>query len=199
MNSKTIVCASSLDDAKKRELAEIVVDGFADTMSSISKNKADLAKLFIASFDYSMVYSCLCNDKICGMVGIGTNMQRPFNVDKQVCIDLFGKFKGKMVGYQLCMMLEKPAVKNDTDLYIDFLTTDSNVRGQGIGTLLLEYLFEWTEYHDYYLDVLSQNRNAKGLYEKLGFEVYKKGFNLFSIFTIMQGFGSIVKMKKATK
>lgn len=67
------------------------------------------------------------------------------------------------------------------------------MRGKGIATELVEFACEWTQYRDCYIDVLSKNTVAMSLYEKQGFEIYKKSFNLF---TMMQGFGHPVLMKK---
>ncbi|WP_291563505.1 MULTISPECIES: GNAT family N-acetyltransferase [unclassified Clostridium] len=190
-----VYCLSDLHETKKRETVELFVDGFRNIFL-FTENKFELIELFLPSLDTSMIYVCCYKEKIVGVIGIGTNKKRVFCFDIQVCQKIFGKIRGMMIYKQLKMIAETPAVKNDSDLYIDYLTTDTDMRGKGIATKLLDFACQLPEYDECYLEVLSKNTNAKRLYEKLGFKVYKKSFNFF---TVIQGFGYPIKMKKRIK
>ena len=107
--------------------------------------------------------------------------------------EIFGRGKGRIVYHILHKAGGKPTVKNDTDLYIDFLSTNVQNRKQGIATKMLDFACGLPVYKECYLDVLSKNDSAARLYQKLGFVVYKKAFN---IFTFMQGLGHPILMKK---
>ncbi|MBS5823545.1 MAG: GNAT family N-acetyltransferase [Clostridium argentinense] len=190
-----VYCLSDLHETKKRETVELFVDGFRNIFL-FTENKFELIELFLPSLDTSMIYVCCYKEKVVGVLGIGTNKKRVFCFDIKVCQKIFGKIKGMMIYKQLKLIAESPAVKKDSDLYIDYLTTDVSMRGKGIAIKLLDFACQLPEYNECYLEVLSKNTNAKGLYEKLGFKVYKKSFNFF---TIIQGFGYPIKMKKRIK
>ncbi|WP_097027137.1 GNAT family N-acetyltransferase [Clostridium peptidivorans] len=190
-----IYCLSDLDETKKREAVGLFVDGFRNIFS-FAKDKSELVELFMSSLDDSMIYVYFHEGKVTGILGIGTNKKRVFCFDIQVCKKIFGKFKGTMIYKQLRLIAETPAVKNDCDLYIDCLTTDAGMRGKGVATKLLDFVCQLPEYDECYIEVLSKNTNAKRLYEKLGFKMYKKSFNFF---TVIQGFGYPIKMKKRIK
>lgn len=192
MTVQNIVCLSSLDDEKKREAVELFVEGFRHIFS-FAKDKSELVELFLSSFNYSLVYVYICNEKVVGVLGLGTNKKRVFHFDSRICQRIFGNIKGKILYSQLRMIAETPAVKNEYDLYIDYLTTDAGMRGKGIATKLLDFACQLPGYQECYIEVLSKNVEAKRLYEKLEYKVYRKSFNFF---TLIQGFGYPIKMKK---
>lgn len=97
-------------------------------------------------------------------MGIANSKKRTMHFDKAKCIELFGRLKGVIIYYQLRALLEKPNVKNDTDLCIDYIATDENYRGKGIATKLIEYACNDLGYKECYLEVLSKNVTAKRVY-----------------------------------
>ena len=191
MQDGDIVCFSDLDEIKKKETVEVFLDGFGH-MFTFTKSRDEQRKLFSKSFIESLVYTYVTENHIGGVLGLGTNTKRALKIDKQVCIELFRKIKGEMVYRLLHKIVEIPAVKKDTDLYIDYLATNLQMRNKGIATKLLTFAFELPQYKEYYIEVLSKNISAIKLYQKLGFAVHKKRFN---IFTLTQGLGYPVIMK----
>jgi len=180
-----------LDDTKKSEAVEIFINGFSNMLTFATR--AELVQLFSTAFEETQVYVYIMENRVCGILGLGTNTKRALKFDKQICLELFGKTKGKIIYYLLHKTSEIPAVKKDTDLYVDYLAIDPQMRNKGIATKLLTFAWELPEYKDCYLEVLSKNVLAAKLYKKLGFTVYKKGVN---IFTIAQGLGYPIVMKK---
>lgn len=62
------------------------------------------------------------------------------------------------------------------ELYIEAVAVNESVRGKGIGTQLLNTLFQMAEekrYRIITLQVIDTNPKAKSLYERLGFSVTK--------------------------
>ena len=184
---------TALSAEQRREAVEVFVDGFGH-MFTFAKTRSELVELFTASFVGELIYVCITDDgHAAGILGIGTSTQRAIKFDKTVCRRIFGKGKGNMVYRIFRTTSGAPAVKNPTDLYIDYLATSAQMRGQGIASAMLKFAGGLPGYSECYLDVLSKNTNALRLYEKLGFERYKKGFNFF---TLMQGLGQPIKMRK---
>ena len=192
MQDSSIVRFLDLNEDNKREVIEIFVDGFGH-MLTFAKTRDELLQLYNKSFNEELVYAYIIDEHVGGIMGLGTNVKRAIKVDRQTCEEIFGRGKGRIVYRILHKADGKPAVKNDTDLYIDFLATNVQNRKQGIATKMLEFACGLPVYKECYLDVLSKNDSAARLYQKLGFVVYKKAFN---IFTFMQGLGRPILMKK---
>ncbi|MET3696649.1 acetyltransferase (GNAT) family protein [Bacillus oleivorans] len=58
---------------------------------------------------------------------------------------------------------------------IEFVGTASEFRGQGVASQIIEHIIETTPYNDYVIEeVADTNTSAMNLYNKLGFEEYKR-------------------------
>lgn len=93
--------------------------------------------------------------------------------NKQIFI---AKLENKIVGYVTFSIKEKenPSMRYRKQLNIEAICVDENCRGNGIGTLLLEYIRKIGKEQgctDMYLTVNQENENAIKVYEKFGFEV----------------------------
>ena len=191
MEDKNIVCFTELDEKGKKEAVEIFVEGFGYMFTFA--NTEELVRLFAKSFHEEMIYVYMINNHVAGILGLGTNTKAALKGNKQVCEEILGKWRGKMVYTQLFQKEEKPKVEKDSDLYVAYLTTSAKVRKQGVATKLLEFAFARPGYTQCYLDVLSKNTSAAKLYKSLGFVVYKKKFH---IFLFIQRLGHLILMRK---
>lgn len=191
MNQYKIKEYGKLNDLQKEQVAEILIEGFGHLLT-FSKDKEVLKALFLPAFNPNYIFAYSEDEVVQGILGLGTNCMRPIKFEMDVCIKLFGKFKGSIICRQLNGIFQSQAVKGDCDLYIDVLATSKNFRGKGIGTKLLNYSLELPHYTDYYIEVLSKNTNAKRLYEQIGFETYKE--ERFSMIALL-GYGYPIKMK----
>ena len=192
MITEGIVCFSDLDEVKRMQAIEVFLEGFGH-MFTFAKTRAELVQLFSVSFEESLVYAYVAQDRVSGILGIGTNAKRAIKLDKQICKEVFGKGKGAVIYNTLYKVAGIPAVKKETDLYIDYLATDAQKRKQGIATKILTFACELPQYRECYIEVLSKNVSALRLYQDFGFTLHKKSFN---IFMLMQGFGYPIMMKK---
>ena len=88
---------------------------------------------------------------------------------------------GNVQGYAFCVIEQHPGNNILTDiktLYIDDLCVEENMRGQGIGRKLFEFVKEYAkgqECHNITLNVWEGNYNSIRFYESLGFKPYKYG------------------------
>lgn len=169
----SIIPYGQLNEVQKYEVVEIFIDGFGHFMT-FTKDKKALRTLFFHALNPLYTYVLVENEAVLGMIGLATNKIRPVKFEKDICISLFGKFKGKLLCKQMNAIFQSPVVKMDTDLYIDVLATSKESRGKGVATQLLEYSFHLQGYDNYYIEVMSKNENAKRLYEKMGFVEYKR-------------------------
>ena len=83
--------------------------------------------------------------------------------------------QGKVVGYAFCQyrsIQDSPFIHDVKYCYIDDICVDKNVRGQGVGTSLFEYVKMQSKldgYDEIRLNVWSLNESAIRFYQKLGF------------------------------
>lgn len=162
-------------------------------LMTFSKDKQELKSLFSNAFHPSFVSACVEKDTVLGIMGIATSNLRPIQLKLDQCIRIYGKFKGNLIYKQINRIFQSQVVKRSTDLYIDVLATTMNARGKGVASKLLEYAFSLPQYEACYIEVLSKNHNAKRLYEKCGFIVYKKKPLSFAI---LMGQGYPIRLKR---
>lgn len=181
-----------LEESQKEKVIEIFIEGFKHLMT-FSKDEEELKLLFSTGLNPSLLYAYIENDNVLGIMGIATNHARPIRVDLETCIHIYGKLKGMILCKQMNVIFQSQVVKGDHHLYIDVLATTKEARGRGIATKLIEYAFALENYQDCYIEVFSKNINAKKLYERMGFEAYKKSKISFAV---LLGQGYPIKMKR---
>lgn len=194
MQEYQIAKYGDLNDCQKEQAVEIFLEGFGHMMT-FSKDKNTLKKLFFDIFNPSLFLCYVEQGQVLGIMGIATNEVRPLKFDSHVCVNYFGKIKGKILSKQMNAIFQAPIVKGDKDLYIDVLATAGKARGKGVATTLLKYAFDFKEFDNYYIEVFSKNENAVRLYKKMGFSIYKEEkHSLFNL--VVSGMGYPIKMKK---
>ena len=190
----SIIEYGNLNDCQKEQAVEIFLEGFGHMMT-FSKDKNKLKKLFFSILNPTLFKCYIEQEQVLGIMGLATNKLRPVKFDCDVCINLFGKMKGKILSKQMNAIFQAPVVKEDKELYIDVLATACKARGKGIATTLLKYAFDFKEFDNCYIEVFSKNENALRLYKKVGFSIYKK--EKFSLINFaVSGMGYPIKMKK---
>ncbi len=192
MTENNIQIFEQLTPAQKIQFVEVFIDGFGH-LFNFNKDKDKYIKLLCVSFHPQNSYCYIIDEKVVGVMMLATNRLRPLKFNEEEAIKLFGKFRGTMMCRQINSFFQSKVVENNSDLYIDEIAVSNTARGQGIGTKLLQHAFSMKGFNAYYLEVLSKNTNAKRLYERLGFKVYKKDY--FSPVRLL-GYGYSIKMRK---
>ena len=169
----TIKPLSALTDAQTAQAFDMFAEGFYFIFSPISKDKAKLRELFLASFDRDMAWVCLIDDKPVGFIACGTSQRQPVNMGKEACLRVLGRVKGTLVYRFAAPILAKPHTQDPGEGYLDYLTTDPACRGRGIGTAMFRHVCETLPYERYTFEVLSKNETAIRLYTKLGMKQVK--------------------------
>lgn len=189
-----IVEYGSLNENQKWQAVELFMEGFGHMMT-FSKNYTAKKQLFFEIFHSSLFRCYLEDDSVLGMIGVATNEVRPINFKRDSCVKHFGKIKGRIISKQMNGIFQKPVVKNKNELYVDVLVVRKNARKKGIGTKLLNNVFEMDDYNEFSIEVFSKNIAALNLYKKVGFKIKKN--KKFSFMRILgQGY-PIQMVKKA--
>ena len=168
-----IVDYGCLSENQKKQAVELFMDGFGH-FTTFSKD-GELKRNLLGEIFHPTLFKCyVAGDDVLGMIGLATNKVRPLNFDFDTCVKYFGEFKGRILSRQMNAIFQKQVVKSKEELYIDVLVTGRDAQRKGIGTALLNYAFGLEEYNTYSIEVLSNNRAAIKLYEKIGFVVEKR-------------------------
>ena len=162
-----------LNDAQKAEAVDLFLEGFGHFFT-FSKDEAAKKNLFIEIFDPEFFICYLEDDKVLGLMGLGTNKKRPIDFKKEICRKYFGKLKGTLISKQMNAIFQKPAVSSDRELYLDTLVTDPECRKKGIGTTLINEACSFGDYDSLIVEVFSDNENAIRFYEKNNFIAVKE-------------------------
>ena len=189
----SIIEFGQLSDAQKEEAVQLFLYGFGHFMT-FSKDEALKKKLFLEIFSPSLFLCYVEDDKVLGLMGLGNNKVRPINFKKEICQKYFGKFKGSIISKQMNGIFQKPAVKDDKELYLDTLVTHPDYRKKGIGTELIKKTFSFGEYTSLVTEVFSKNENAMRFYIRNGFTITKK--HKFAIMRLL-GSGYPIIMTKS--
>jgi len=187
-----IIKLSELDETQVNQAFDVFVEGFYNVMSSISKDKKVLHKLFKDSFDYDMAYAYVQDGVAVGFLGVATHIKRAVNFNRDAFIEILGGFAGKMVYRGVSSSMMKPNAKGPHEIYIDFIATSPEHRSMGIGSKLIGFVRDELGYKNIELEVFSKNPKAIKFYEREGFKAVEKKRDLLMR---MQGFGYRIIMR----
>ena len=189
---KEILEYGRLTNEQKSEAVDLFLEGFGHFMT-FSKDETGKKNLFTEIFDPELFLCYLEEDKVLGLMGLGTNMKRPIDFKVEICRKYFGKIRGTIISKQMNAIFQKPAVSSERELYLDTLVTDPGCRKKGIGTALINAACSFGDYDSVIVEVFSDNENAIGFYEKNSFVRIKE--NKSSVMRLL-GSGYPIVMKK---
>ena len=170
---KQILEYGKLTDTQKSEAVDLFLEGFGHFMI-FSKDETAKKKLFTEIFDPELFICYMEENRVLGLMGLGTNKKRPIDFKKEICQKYFGRIKGTLISKQMNAIFQKPAVSSDRELYLDTLVTDSKFRKKGIGTILINEASSFGDYDSLIVEVFSDNENAIRFYEKNSFITVKE-------------------------
>ena len=177
-----IIEFGELNSSQKEQAVELFLEGFGDFMT-FSKDEEKKKALFTEIFDPKLFLCYLEENKVLGLLGLGTNKVRPINFKKEICQKYFGRFKGAIIAKQMNPIFQKSAVNDDKELYIDTIVVNSNHRKEGIGSFLLNKAETYGKYDTLVLEVFSKNQTAISFYKKNGFTIKReKKMSFMSLF-----------------
>ena len=191
---KEILEYGRLTNEQKSEAVDLFLEGFGHFMT-FSKDETGKKNLFTEIFDPELFMCYLEENKVLGLMGLGTNMKRPIDFKVEICRKYFGKIRGTIISKQMNAIFQKPAVSSERELYLDTLVTDPGCRKKGIGTALINAACSFGDYDSVIVEVFSDNENAIGFYEKNSFVRIKE--NKSSVMRLLgSGYPIVMEKKK---
>jgi len=183
---------SELGDIQVNQAIDVFIEGFYFTLSSVSKDREKLHKLFKSFLDYNMTYAYLQDGAAIGFLGLAYNQKRPVKLNREVFTQIMGGFAAKTSYKAVSAAFEKVKDIGQQDILIDFIATSPEHRSKGIGAQIIAFVRDTLGYKKIQLETYSKNTRAIAFYERLGFRVIdvKK-----SLMMKLSGYGSLVTMR----
>ena len=194
MSHITIERMSNLDKKNRKEVTQIFVDAYYDSLTFLSKDKNKLNEAFEHAFVSDVFFVAFNQEKAVGILACSTNKSRALHLRKKEFKKYFGFIKGTISLYLMKKNFHAPLNYSDYMTYIECVATSTQARGRGVATHLMEYVYNQLPYTEYILEVVDNNTNAIRLYEKLGFREFKRKK---AKFPKLMGYKYAIYMKKS--
>lgn len=154
--------------------ARLFVRGFHDKIRPIFGDAERSRRFVAANLDPRYCLAALSEQGLVGILGVQTQGDGFLNVKREAMVTEYGWIRGS-IKFTIYHRLSQ--VDAADEWYVDGLVVAEGMRGQGIGTGLLD-LFERTARERgatmVSLDVVDTNPRAKALYERHGFMATKE-------------------------
>ncbi|MEF9967474.1 MAG: N-acetyltransferase [Longicatena sp.] len=161
-------------ESDRMAIALINARAFSNDWSLLDNDSNKVAQALFNGINIDVYYVACIDDKVVGFLSYVTENQRALAIDPKS----FQKVKGFFKGYAIAMMLknefEEPLHLKKSQVYIDILGIDPDYAHRGIGTKLIQYLIDNSNFAEFSLKVTNINMNAIQCYRKNGFEEYKR-------------------------
>lgn len=171
-----IIKADQTELDVRAQMGNIFADGFTQWLGYFSKDKNVIAKAFDHMFILDQFYVAVRDEEVAAVAACTDWKSQSVKLNKKELRKHLGFFKGSIAGIALKKEFEAPY--ENLPLHtgsIEFVGTASKFRGQGAASQLIRHIIENTPYEDYVIDeVADTNRPAMRLYEKMGFEEYRR-------------------------
>jgi ribosomal protein S18 acetylase RimI-like enzyme len=183
-----------LPDTHRRTAAELCYDAFQQKFEPIL-NPAELGiGILEAGLKSDQIMIAVQNQQLAGVVGLEYNNQYFFDLKTSAFVQTYGWLRGIIK-----MMLFLPFAQHhhDGELTIGAIAVSPTMRGQGVGTQLLQAVFDYARKHDFRsvsLEVVDTNPHAQRLYQQMGFVVIKT--RRYPYLKRLMGFSAVTAMKK---
>ena len=154
-------------------------------------------EILTALLNEDQVICALQDGNLAGFAGIQHGKKRLFKSSIAPFIKNLGLLRGLFAAFVL-MLFGRP--HKSGELLMDGICVDKNMRGQGVGTLLLQATFDFAKQHNYKtirLDVVDTNPGARKLYARMGFE--PTGSHSYPFTKQLMGFSASTTMIKTVQ
>lgn len=164
---------------QKRQVVEVLYQAFAPDIHSLVlfNNSAEQAMRVIEDgLDLDAGLYARHDGRVVGVLGWDDGVRTIVRLRWGTLLKEFGLF-GALFRWVAFLMDQNFVRPSKGELYIPMLAVDASMRGQGVGTSLMNRLFEMARgrgCHTVRLDVLDDNPRARQLYERLGFVARKQ-------------------------
>jgi ribosomal protein S18 acetylase RimI-like enzyme len=154
----------------RHQAAIVCYEGFRSQMELLVGSQQKSIALLEHSMDAELALMALQKGQLVGLVGLQYENRPFFQFERSQFIKELGFLRGLLV--YLLFNLSATQIQSD-EIFVNVIVVDAAMRGIGIGTSLMQAVFEiarQNQFHAVVLDVIDTNPDAQRLYERLGFE-----------------------------
>jgi len=193
-------CASELEirlglpEHLRRPAAEIMYQAFHREFDPILGSQEHGVAILERSFCPESVMIALCGNQIAGVAGLQYTGQRLFDLKLSTFIHEYGWLQGLLRLVPFSFYASSP---QNGDLYLAGIAVRASMRGQGIGTRLLQAVCDLArakQIGSVQLQVVDTNADARRLYERMGFVATKTSY--YPYLRHIMGFTAAITMVK---
>lgn len=177
MDKTKIKITNKIDENQLNQAIDIYYLAFKKKIRLLIKSKEKALATYKRSLNTEKALFALMDEKVVGIAGLHYDNKNFMEINYKNLRKSFNPVSSYFINFIYRKYL--PKLKNDV-LRIDSLAVDKNVRGQGIGSILIKKVFELAKgkgFKEVILEVIDTNPKAKKLYERMGFKE-KKFVNL---------------------
>jgi GNAT superfamily N-acetyltransferase len=162
-----------LPEHYRRQAAALCYEAFRTKFEPILGAVEHGVAILERGLEPELIATALVHDRLVGLVGLEYDERYFFNPK----IVTFAREFGWLSGLLRCIIFSPFARhRRAGDLTVGAFAVDAPMRGKGIGTRLMEAVFDWARgrgFHSLSLEVVDTNPAARRLYERLGFAPIK--------------------------
>ncbi len=191
---EAIEIRSGMPEEFRREVAEIVYEAFQRKFVLIIGSPEQGAAILEKGIDPAMAIVAVSQGRPVGVAGLQYDGRNFITPQRSEFVRQFGALSGtaRFVMFKLFVQ-----AYYQTDMYIDILAVSPAMRGKGVGTRLLEAVFQIAGekgFKSVSLEVVDTNPGARRLYERMGF-VARRTYP-YPYLRGIAGFSASIKMVK---
>jgi ribosomal protein S18 acetylase RimI-like enzyme len=190
----TVELRSGMPEEFGREVAEIVYEAFRQKLALLIGSPEQGVAILEKAIDPTLAIVAVCQGRPVGVAGLQYDGRNFINPQRAEFVRQFGALSGtaRFVMFKLFAQ-----AYYQEDMYIDILAVSPDMRGKGVGTRLLEAVFQIArekKFKSVSLEVVDTNPGARRLYERLGF-VARRTYP-YPYLRGIAGFSASIKMIK---
>ncbi|AWX54894.1 N-acetyltransferase [Brevibacillus brevis] len=173
----TVIRADQIEFDTREQMSRIFAEGFTQWLGFFSNDKQTIARAFAHMFVLNQFYVAVTDDrKVAGMAACTDGTASSVKLNPKELRKHLGLYKGTLAGLFLKKEFEATlADPSPVKCSIDFVGTAPEFRGKGAAMVILRHIIENTPYEQFLIEeVADTNIPAMKLYQKLGFQEYKR-------------------------
>jgi ribosomal protein S18 acetylase RimI-like enzyme len=186
----------SLPESLRAQAGRIYYEAFRRKLQPLVGKPAETLRVLTAGLDLKLVLGALVGGKLRGLAGLHSHEGLFSRVVLRDSLSHLGPLRG-LYAWAVLNLFGQGAKCPPDHLRIAALVVDASARGQGLGSRLLEAIFDKARREGFRavrLEVVDTNTGARQLYERMGFA--KVATHSYPIKSTWLGFSSEQVMVK---